>query len=51
MLRLRQLTVARNDQILLQDINLELAPGSKTLIVGPSGSGKSSLLATIAGLL
>ena len=31
----------------LQDINLEILPGSVTCIVGPSGSGKSTLLRSI----
>lgn len=31
----------------LDDVNLELAPGSVTVIIGPSGSGKSTLLRTI----
>lgn len=34
----------------LEDLALELAPGSTTAIVGPSGSGKSTLLALLAGL-
>ncbi|ATA18302.1 amino acid ABC transporter ATP-binding protein (PAAT family) [Gibbsiella quercinecans] len=31
----------------LDDVSLELAPGSVTVIIGPSGSGKSTLLRTI----
>ena len=31
----------------LKNINLEVAPGSVTVIIGPSGSGKSTLLRTI----
>jgi len=34
----------------LQDINLEIAPGETFVIMGPSGSGKSVLLKHIAGL-
>ncbi|ODR11487.1 iron ABC transporter permease [Mycolicibacillus koreensis] len=34
----------------LHGINLVLQPGTTTAVVGPSGSGKSSLLALIAGL-
>lgn len=33
------------------EIDLELAPGDRLAVVGPSGSGKSALLATLAGLL
>ena len=34
----------------LKDINLEIAPGETVGLVGPSGSGKSSLMMVIAGL-
>lgn len=32
-------------------VSIELTPGSRLAVVGPSGSGKSALLATLAGLL
>ncbi|MFC9789270.1 thiol reductant ABC exporter subunit CydC [Rhodococcus sp. NPDC127528] len=32
-------------------LDLRLAPGSRTAIVGPSGAGKTTLLMTLAGLL
>ena len=35
----------------LQDIHLNIAPGTFVVIVGPSGCGKSSLLMMMAGLL
>jgi len=34
----------------LRDINVEIAPGSFTVILGPSGAGKSTLLRLINGL-
>lgn len=35
--------------IVLEDVDLELAPGSHIAIVGPSGAGKSSLLGLLLG--
>ena len=35
----------------LADINLDLAPGARLGIVGPNGSGTSTLLAVMAGIL
>lgn len=36
--------------LLLQDVTLQVRPGQGLVIVGPSGTGKSSLLRVIAGL-
>lgn len=35
----------------INDLSLELTPGSVTSLLGPSGTGKSTLLSLIAGLL
>lgn len=51
MLQINNITVVRNDTVLLQNINLLLPHGGKAVITGPSGSGKSSLLAVINGTL
>lgn len=40
----------RPEVLVLKDINLELAPGSLTVLVGDSGAGKSSILYLIARL-
>jgi len=37
-------------RVLIKDLNVQLPPGGSLLIMGESGSGKSSLLRTIAGL-
>jgi spermidine/putrescine transport system ATP-binding protein len=35
----------------LQDVTLDLAPGSYTVLLGPSGSGKTTLLSVLGGFL
>ena len=40
---------AENPNMVLQDVNLAVAPGEMVSIVGPSGGGKSTLLYTLAG--
>jgi ATP-binding cassette subfamily C protein CydC len=35
----------------LRDVDLELPPGRRVAVVGPSGGGKTTLLLTLAGLL
>ncbi len=37
--------------VVFEDLNLEIPPGSFSVIVGPSGCGKSTLLRIVAGLL
>ena len=44
------LTVAHGDQIVQHDLNFDIACGEIFVIVGPSGSGKSSLLRDLIGL-
>ena len=51
-LAINQLCLATpdNKRMLVEDLNLSLLSGNNLLIVGASGSGKSSLLRAIAGL-
>lgn len=41
----------RDNLYIIRDLNMIVHPGDRIAIVGPSGSGKSSLLMLIAGLL
>jgi len=49
-LEIRNLTIRYGDQTAVDDITLELRAGTTTALLGPSGSGKSSLLRAVAGL-
>lgn len=50
-LALERVTVRRRDHVLINDLSLTVAPGAVATVMGPSGSGKSSLLAWIGGTL
>ncbi len=39
------------DHLVLEDLSLEVRPGTMTALVGPSGAGKSTVLRLVAGLL
>jgi len=45
------ITVVRGPSLVLSDVSLTVAPGSRIGVVGPNGVGKSTLLAALAGEL
>ncbi len=47
---LSELTVSRDEQRLLGQLDLTIASGERLVVLGPSGSGKTTLLRAIAGL-
>lgn len=51
MIRLEHLSVRRGATEVLHDISAEISQGAITAVIGPSGVGKSTLLATLNGLL
>ena len=51
MLRVKDLKLKYDHQVVLNRINIEVKSGESLAIIGPSGCGKSTLLCIIAGLL
>ena len=49
-LELRNISVRYGELVAVDDVTLRVQPGSVLALLGPSGSGKSSLLRAIAGL-
>jgi len=50
-LRFRNVTLGFGDQIIIDDVNLLLRAGETVALVGATGSGKSTLVSALAGLL
>ena len=51
MLELQNLTVGFDGESILKNINMIFKPGEVTVITGHSGTGKSSLLKVINGII
>lgn len=49
MITLNNVTVFRDQQLVINQLTEEIPAGAITVIIGPNGSGKSTLLAAIAG--
>lgn len=50
MLHVKNVTLAYNDEVVLEKINFSIEEGKCLVILGPSGCGKTSLLHLMAGL-
>jgi branched-chain amino acid transport system ATP-binding protein len=50
-LRIEGLTVPRAGHAVLRDVTLRIAPGEVTTLLGPNGTGKSTLVLAVAGVL
>lgn len=51
MLKIRQLKIAFGDKIVLNDLDLDVYEGETLAIIGPSGTGKSTVIKVLTGLL
>ena len=48
--RMRKVTKAFGDNVVLSDLDLDVDPGERVVIIGPSGSGKTTILRVIMTL-
>ena len=48
---INNLTITRNDKVIVHGVSFNIPDGSHVAVVGPSGAGKSSLALALAGLL
>ena len=46
----KNVRVEKSNRVLVEDVSIDLAPGTITVVVGESGAGKTTLLKALAGL-
>jgi iron complex transport system ATP-binding protein len=51
MLKIKNLTVAYGEKIVLQDVSLEVRSGEILALIGPNGAGKTTLVRAVSGVL
>lgn len=51
MIKIRQLKIAFGNKIVLDDLDLDVYEGETLAIIGPSGTGKSTIIKVLTGLL
>jgi len=51
MLEIQSLSVGYNDHLILKDISLSVQSGEVVALIGPNGTGKSTLIRAISGVL
>lgn len=51
MIKIRQLKIAFGDKVVLNDLDVDVYEGETLAIIGPSGTGKSTVIKVLTGLL
>jgi phospholipid/cholesterol/gamma-HCH transport system ATP-binding protein len=50
-IKIRKLKIAFGSKVVLNEIDLDVFPGETLAVIGPSGTGKSTVLKVLTGLL